>query len=522
VLTVEEARAAVQAALMPGVAGDGTVTIPSASTRVSAGPRRRRKGPGGVDANPLSPLLRSPTSPGLVLCAKTGRKVPSTLGGLDGDVLSPAASDVLAAARSFGPSPYGLFDGESPLPRMHVTPGALILTRTSVRQEARAAERARVRRLGALAHPPKDSGGDWDDGASYWRAGQGFIGVAAQYGVADEVYSIATHRPVEVRWALGAQPSRRVTGFSAKSRSNMVKAMASLDWTPVHSLGAVGRVPAMVTLTYPADWQTVAPAGHVVKRHVWMWLRRYRRAWGDGVVGAWKLEFQARGAPHIHIFMCPPHGRAAGRGPGSGLSFRHWLSLTWAGIVDHPDPVEYQKHLAAGTAVDFAEALKCKDPKRLAIYFGKHGMYRDKEYQNTVPALWREPGASPGRFWGYWGLRKVAVAAELSEQDYLLVARTVRRWSARVPVRACSGTSSPCPGRVHVPDCGWKYVPPMVAVKGRTRGVDESTGEVVWRKQRRRTRVRRLTSGAGYVLVNDAPAFAHQLARLVAVCGDGT
>src|SRR5207249_5060118 len=61
--------------------------------------------------------------------------------------------------------------------------------------------------------------------------------------------------------------------------------------------------------------------------------------------------------------------------------------------------------ILAGTGVDYAEAHKCSDPKRLAVYFGKHGQYRSKEYQHNVPEAWQAPGKGPGRFWGYWGLK---------------------------------------------------------------------------------------------------------------------
>jgi hypothetical protein len=495
VLTVEEAEAGAQAAPMPGVAGDGTVTLPSASTRVSAGPRRRRKGPGGVDANPLPPPHHSPPSPGLVTSSTTARVVPSTLAGLDGAVVSPTASDVLNAAARFGPSPWDSLAEESPLPRLYVTPGALIATRTSARQLVRAAELEQVRRIAA-------------------------VNVGAKYGAADAVCSVATR--AVIRWGDTPErsPGRQVTGFSAKSRVNMTRALASLDWTPLHALAESGRVPAMVTLTWPGDWETVAPTGKAVKRHVRMWLRRYRRVWGESLMGVWKLEFQGRGAPHIHIFMYPPHGRAPGRGVGAGLSFHHWLSVVWADIVDHPDPAEYQKHLAAGTAVDVDTALKCTDPRRLITYFSKHGQYRDKEYQHIVPEPWRESGAGPGRFWGYWGLRHADVPVELAGDDYLLATRILRRYAARSRIRACNVAGQPCPGQVHESACGWRYVRPMAAVKALRRDVDESTGEVIWRKRRRRARVRRFTSGAGFMLVNDAPALAHQLARAISVCGD--
>ena len=67
----------------------------------------------------------------------------------------------------------------------------------------------------------------------------------------------------------------------------------------------------MVTLTCPGDWESVAPDGASVKRHMVVWRKRFQREWGEPARYIWKLEFQRRGAPHIHLWMAPPH--AAGR-----------------------------------------------------------------------------------------------------------------------------------------------------------------------------------------------------------------
>lgn len=48
--------------------------------------------------------------------------------------------------------------------------------------------------------------------------------------------------------------------------------------------------------------------------------------------------------------------------------------------------------------------------------------------------------------------------------------------------------------------------------------VDYETGEIGWARHRRRSRVRRFVSGSGFLLVNDGPGVAAQLARAVRVC----
>ncbi|MDT5223540.1 MAG: hypothetical protein QOG19_947 [Mycobacterium sp.] len=183
----------------------------------------------------------------------------------------------------------------------------------------------------------------------------------------------------------------------------------------------------MVTMTYPGDWQSVAPDGASVKRHMALWRKRFQREWGEPARYIWKLEFQRRGAPHIHLWMAPPH--TLGR---SGRTFRDWLSQVWADIVAHPNPEQRARHLLAGTAVDILNGLRACDPKRLASYFTKHSSPNklgDKEYQHIVPVAWRQPGHGPGRFWGVHGLQRAISLVEIAQDAYLTAGRIIHRWS---------------------------------------------------------------------------------------------
>ncbi|WP_443677835.1 rolling circle replication-associated protein [Mycobacterium parmense] len=74
-------------------------------------------------------------------------------------------------------------------------------------------------------------------------------------------------------------------------------------------------------MTYPGDCETVARGGASVKRHVALWCKRFQCEWGEPARYIWKLEFQRRGAPHIHLRTAPPHGVSR-----SGRTFRDWLS----------------------------------------------------------------------------------------------------------------------------------------------------------------------------------------------------
>lgn len=293
-----------------------------------------------------------------------------------------------------------------------------------------------------------------------------------------------------------------ITEWSRKSRTAMCRTFAELDYSP---LVECGRVPAMVTLTYPGDWEVVAPDGASVKRHMVLWRKRFQREYGEPARYIWKLEFQRRGAPHIHLWMAPPIS------PGrSGQGFAQWLSETWAGVVDHPDAEQKARHRRAGTAIDVRNGLRACDPKRLAIYFTKHSspnMNGDKEYQHIVPELWRQPGRGPGRFWGVYGLKKAVAVVELAQDAYLAARRIVRRWSRS---QAAYG------------DVTQRFptaVVPRTANRVVVR-VERTTGKVRYRRvRRRRTLCDQGGLNGGYVLVNDGPAFASQLgAALMANC----
>jgi len=293
-------------------------------------------------------------------------------------------------------------------------------------------------------------------------------------------------------------PGRAITEWSRKSRAAMCRTFAELDYTP---LVESGRVPAMITLTYPGDWECVAPDGASVKRQMVLWRKRFQREWGESARYIWKLEFQRRGAPHIHLWMAPPD--TVGR---SGRKFRDWLSQVWADIVAHPDPEQRARHLLAGTAVDVLNGLRACDPKRLAIYFTKHSspnQLGDKEYQHIVPEAWQQPGRGPGRFWGVHGLDRATAVVEIAQDAYLAARRIMRRWSRS---QATYGDiTGPFPTKV-IPRTA-RYT---------VQRVDSQTGKVRHRKvRRRRLLCNQGGLAGGYVLLNDGPMFAAQLAAAI-------
>lgn len=231
-------------------------------------------------------------------------------------------------------------------------------------------------------------------------------------------------------------PRGSILGWSAKSRARMASTLTTLDYSPI--LGDDTR-PAMVTLTSPGDWQTVAGTPDLFKAAVQRFRDRYRYTFGRSMPAVWKLEFQRRGAPHLHILTTIPDGRAARPRTSSDaahitrcrvsscehavhrdaptVTFREWVALAWAHSLDHPDPAERSAGIRAGTRVDEDLTLRYGDAKRVAVYFAKHGAFEAKDYQNDLPAEWAdaiEAGTSAGsRFWGYWQVKSVREVVEM-------------------------------------------------------------------------------------------------------------
>lgn len=320
--------------------------------------------------------------------------------------------------------------------------------------------------------------------------------------------------------APAASTSKRgaVLGMSAKSRSRMVRTLCAVDYSLI---AGDGTDPAMVTLTMPHDWQSIAPTPTHFKKMVNKFRARYEAAWGHAMPGIWKMEFQFRQqceangchdprAPHLHILTSVPQGVAPRplapdeaahiRGchrddcAHSGhfredMKFEQWLSHTWARSVAHPDPVEFKKHLGAGTNVSREDTLRYADAKRIAVYFTKHGTFENKAYQNDLPEIWRsaivDDMAAGANYWGRWVVPVVRAIQETDASLIMHISRHLRK------VQRSAG-----------------YV--------RTTSVwrlNTSTGEFRRRKVRRR--VKYMRSHRGFLSVNDGVATARDIARIV-------
>lgn len=161
-------------------------------------------------------------------------------------------------------------------------------------------------------------------------------------------------------------PRGEISRFSRKSRMR-------LAFTAINT---EVEFRTMITLTYPKEFPC---DGAEVKAHLHRFLIWLRRDTGNCSI-LWFLEFQRRGAPHVHILCDYPLPRD--RNALKNIRFR--VASTWYRIVASNDP----KHLSAGTRVE-----RIRKPDGARRYTVK---YAFKMQQKAVPPTYR----NVGRFWG--------------------------------------------------------------------------------------------------------------------------
>lgn len=152
-----------------------------------------------------------------------------------------------------------------------------------------------------------------------------------------------------------------VTEFSTASRKRLAFVASNTDV----------RFTTMITLTYPREFPC---DGLVVKRNFAAFRGATMRRW-DKPSYLWFLEFQRRGAPHIHILL---DIRLCSRNDP------RWLSATWYRICATGD----ERHLRAGTRIE-----RIRLPEGARHYVVKEA---SKMYQKVVPESYQ----NVGRFWG--------------------------------------------------------------------------------------------------------------------------
>lgn len=399
-----------------------------------------------------------------------------------------AAAGLLTPARAWDGS-------EGSRPRLIIGPGVLAVSEVDAAKAERSADRRReaawkTAMIRATDHGLEDRLVDALDQAEavevLWDAG--LVPDSTLLAAHDQAGHYAGRLDRLEDDTAPTSTRKAVTVWSTKSRARMVRRLAELDYGPLFASRAT---PAMLTLTLPGDWQAVAPSPADCKRLIDTFKRRFLREYGTPLIGIWKREFQRRGAPHWHILMVPPAG------------FHKWVGPAWASVVGsascgaktpavEPDGrgrdrivcCERHRHIQAGTGIDFAEGMRARDPKRLAVYFSKHGMFSAKDYQNSPPAGWVPDGSSVGRFWGVWGLETATATVEVTPVEAIAAARTMRRWQ-----------------RAN----GYRVQREVWRTDTRT-GVQRRRRSGVWAGSRMRGRL-------GFVVVNDGAAFASAIAR---------
>jgi hypothetical protein len=195
----------------------------------------------------------------------------------------------------------------------------------------------------------------------------------------------------------GGSERGEISCFSPASRRRLFKTLAAINF---EVLG-----PSLfITLTYPREFSL---NGQVVKRD----LDNFRRLWTHrygSCVGAWKMEFQARGAVHFHLALRAPVGVPL-------VVLRHDMSAVWFQIVGSGD----LRHLQRGFS---AEPLRDHPAAYFAGYVGfSKG---SKEYQHSVP----EGFEHVGRFWGLWKLAPEWKTEMLYRDEFVQLRRLTRAW----------------------------------------------------------------------------------------------
>ena len=182
-----------------------------------------------------------------------------------------------------------------------------------------------------------------------------------------------------------------VTVFSRKSRQRLAFVASNTDV----------MFTSMLTLTYPREFPN---DGHDVKHNLKMFLKELRRKVGQVSV-LWFLEFQKRGAPHIHLLL---------RGVRVYKPMQRWVSETWYRLCGTGD----ERHLRAGTRLE-----RIRKPNGARNYAVK---YAHKMVQKSVPEHYR----NVGRFWGHsQDVRPVMRCATQCTNDDLVGALESTSWA---------------------------------------------------------------------------------------------
>ena len=205
--------------------------------------------------------------------------------------------------------------------------------------------------------------------------------------------------------------------WSSRSRRRMRFEFSALPWE------LLGHRPVMLTLTYPGEWDLWVPNSAVLRRHREAFKERWRRRWGPPI-GAWVVEFQTRGAPHLHLYLALPdqvsdseylglqkrtirrkaderrmssyEARSRMRAPRG--EFGMWLRTAWWEVVGSELKAHHGRGVDIATAFFSEQAESEANRVRVGEYFWRES---GKWKQKTPPE-----GFGGLKFYGRWGQKQ--------------------------------------------------------------------------------------------------------------------
>jgi hypothetical protein len=188
--------------------------------------------------------------------------------------------------------------------------------------------------------------------------------------VAARLYPSGDMQLIRVTKSVNIAPDRtdkKLRWLSAKSRTRLLFLLRNTNVS----------FRSMFCLSYPSKFPT---DGQSVKRDLNRWLTWFRRR-VKGVPYFWFLEFQARGAPHVHIYLAAkaaelPHAE---------------MASAWAGFVSGDSLNEHKKVLAVHSHKKQLQDFRARDG-----YIRYAAKYALKTHQKAVPMAYQ----NVGRFWG--------------------------------------------------------------------------------------------------------------------------
>jgi len=241
----------------------------------------------------------------------------------------------------------------------------------------------------------------------------------------------------------GESTAGRVSlSWSPRSQRSMRFLFSALPWE------LLGARPAMITLTYPGDWQLYVPNSEVLRHHREAFKERWRKRFGPPV-GVWIVEFQRRGAPHLHLYLGLPENvtgedycqlqertmrrkrreldvgqhRARWQTPPVSGEFGEWLRRVWWEIVGSGLPAHEKRGVDVAVAFFSEQAESRANRAKVGDYFWREsGKWKQKRPPEDFGSL---------RFYGRWGQKEgfnpVVSAERIEEIVFYEMRRMMRR-----------------------------------------------------------------------------------------------